>query len=164
MSVFIHESACVDQPCSIGDGTRVWHFVHVMSGARIGARCVLGQGVFVAGDVIVGDNVHVQNHVSLYDGVIVEDDVFLGPSCVFTNVRHPRAHRRGERVQTRIRAGATIGANATILCGVTVGRHAFVGAGAVVTRDVPDHALVVGNPARRVGWVDRDGRRTEAAP
>jgi UDP-2-acetamido-3-amino-2,3-dideoxy-glucuronate N-acetyltransferase len=161
---FIHETACIDEPCTIGEGTRVWHFAHVMAGATIGARCVLGQGVFVSGKAVLGDGVRVQNQVSLYDGVVIEDDVFLGPSSVFTNVRNPRASITGERVETRVRTGATIGANATIVCGVTIGRYAFVGAGAVVTRDVPDHALVVGNPARRVGWVDREGRRTEVAP
>ena len=161
---FIHETACIDEPCEIGEGTRVWHFAHIMAGARIGARCMLGQGAFVAGSAILGNGVRVQNHVSIYDGVEIEDDVFLGPSCVLTNVKNPRAAARGEREKTRIRAGATIGANATIVCGVTIGRFAFIGAGAVVTRDVPDHALVVGNPARRIGWVDRAGRRGEAAP
>ncbi len=155
----IHETACIDEGCSIGVGTVVWHFVHVMPGARIGARCMLGQGVFVASGAVLGDGVRVQNHVSIYDGVEIEDDVFLGPCCVLTNVKNPRAGRVGVRAATRIRAGATIGANATLVCGVTIGRYAFVGAGAVVTHDVPDHALVVGTPARIVGWVDENGER-----
>ena len=156
---FVHESACIDEQVTLGAGTYVWHFVHVMRGARIGARCVLGQGVHVASRVTLGDGVRVQNQVSIYDGVEIEDDVFLGPSCVLTNVKNPRAGVVGERLVTRIRRGATIGANATIVCGVTVGRYAFVGAGAVVTHDVPDHALVVGTPARVDGYVGRNGQR-----
>jgi UDP-2-acetamido-3-amino-2,3-dideoxy-glucuronate N-acetyltransferase len=156
---FVHPSSVVDDGASIGRGTRVWHFCHVMSGARIGDGCTLGQGVFVASGVVVGHRVKIQNHVSLYDGVEVEDDVFLGPSCVFTNVTHPRAEvsRRDAFEPTRIRRGATVGANATVVCGVTIGRYAFVGAGAVVTRDVADHALVMGVPARQTGWVSRRG-------
>lgn len=152
---FAHESAVIDQPCEIGAGTKIWHFTHVMQGARIGRGCVLGQNVMVASEVVVGDNVKVQNNVSLYTGVTVEDDVFIGPSAVLTNVVTPRSHvsRKHEFAPTRLRCGATIGANATIVCGVTIGRYAFVGAGAVVTRDVPDFALVYGNPARRRGWV-----------
>jgi UDP-2-acetamido-3-amino-2,3-dideoxy-glucuronate N-acetyltransferase len=159
--VLVHESACIDEPCTIGEGSRVWHFAHVMAGARIGRRCMLGQGVFVGGAVVLGDGVRVQNHVSIYDGVEIEDDVFLGPSCVFTNVKNPRAElsRKNAFARTRVRRGATIGANATIMCGTTIGRYAFVGAGAVVTRDVPDFALVTGAPARRIGWVDRAGER-----
>jgi len=150
---FVHPSAYVDEPATIGEGTRIWHFCHVMSGAKIGARCTLGQGVFVAAGVVIGDGVKIQNNVSLYDGVIVEDDVFLGPSCVLTNVKHPRAKvsRRGSYVRTVLRRGCTIGANATIVCGVEIGRDAFVGAGAVVTRDVREASRAVGVPARAVG-------------
>ena len=158
---FAHASACIDEPCDIGEGTRIWHFCHVMTGARIGARCVLGQNVFVAGGAELGDDVRVQNNVSIYAGTIIEDDVFLGPSCVLTNVTSPRAEidRRAHFEVTRVRRGATIGANATIVCGVTIGRYAFIGAGSVVTRDVPDYALLVGVPARRVGWMSRHGHK-----
>jgi UDP-2-acetamido-3-amino-2,3-dideoxy-glucuronate N-acetyltransferase len=158
-SELVHPSTFVDEGASVGPGTRVWHFCHVMSGARIGAGCTLGQGVFVGSGVVVGDRVKVQNHVSLYDGVVVEDDVFLGPSCVFTNVTHPRAEvsRRDRFEPTRVGRGATIGANATIVCGTTIGSYAFVAAGAVVTRDVPAYALVMGVPARQAGWVSRRG-------
>ena len=159
--VVVHPTACIDEPCSIGEGTHVWHFAHVMAGARIGRRCMLGQGVFVAGSVVLGDGVRVQNHVSLYDGVTIDDDVFLGPSCVFTNVKNPRATVKRPAVSTRVLRGATVGANATILCGVTIGRYAFVGAGAVVTSDVPEFALMVGSPARQVGRVDEAGERVE---
>ncbi|APR82143.1 2,3,4,5-tetrahydropyridine-2,6-dicarboxylate N-acetyltransferase [Minicystis rosea] len=160
-SFFAHASACVDEPSSVGAGTQIWHFCHVMSGARIGLGCVLGQNVFVAAGAVVGDRVRVQNNVSIYDGVEIEDDVFLGPSCVLTNVTNPRAEirRRDQFERTRIRRGATIGANATLVCGVTVGRHAFIGAGAVVTHDVADYALILGVPGRRVGWVGRHGVR-----
>lgn len=156
-----HPSAVVDDGASIGDETRIWHFVHVCSGARIGARCVLGQNVYVGPGVEIGDGVRIQNNVSVYEGVIVEDDVFLGPSAVFTNVINPRAHvqRKDQFRPTRVRRGATIGANATIICGVQLGEYAFVGAGAVVTRDVPDYALVMGNPARHAGWVCACGER-----
>jgi UDP-2-acetamido-3-amino-2,3-dideoxy-glucuronate N-acetyltransferase len=153
----VDPTAVVEQPCVIGEGTKVWRFCHVMAGARIGAGCTLGQGVFVAGGAMIGDRVKIQNHVSVYDGVEIEDDAFLGPSCVLTNVRRPRANRRGKRERTLIRRGATIGANATIVCGVTIGQWAFVAAGAVVTEDVADHALVSGVPARRTGWVSRAG-------
>jgi UDP-2-acetamido-3-amino-2,3-dideoxy-glucuronate N-acetyltransferase len=158
---FVHPSAFVDEPAIVGAATRIHHFCHVVSGARIGRRCVLGQNVFFAGTVVVGDDVRVQNNVSLYDGVFLEDFVFLGPSAVFTNVTNPRAEidRRGIFEPTRVCRGATIGANATILCGVTVGAYAFVGAGSVVTRDVPAHALVVGVPARRTGWMSRHGQK-----
>jgi UDP-2-acetamido-3-amino-2,3-dideoxy-glucuronate N-acetyltransferase len=163
---FVHASAVVDEPCEIGEGTQVWHFCHVMSGARIGRGCVLGQNVFVAGGAVVGDRVRIQNNVSIYDGVVVEDDVFLGPSCVLTNVSNPRAEirRRGQYEATRIRRGATIGANATIVCGVTVGRHAFIAAGAVVTGDVADYALLMGVPGRRVAWMGRHGERLVPYP
>ena len=159
----IHPSAIVDDGACIGDGTRIWHWVHVSAGARIGARCSLGQGVFVGNRVLIGDNVRIQNGVSVYDGVTLEDDVFCGPHMVFTNVLNPRAHvpRKDEYRPTLVRRGASIGANATIVCGVTIGRYAFVGAGAVVTRDVPDFALVVGTPARRIGWASRRGERLD---
>ena len=161
MTVEIHPSAIVDPGAQLGDGTRVWHFAHVCAGARIGARCSLGQGVFVADDVTIGDNVKVQNNVSVYDAVTLEDDVFCGPSMVFTNVHNPRSavSRKHAYRRTRVRRGATLGANCTIVCGVTIGRHAFVGAGAVVARDVTDFALVVGVPARRIGWMSRHGER-----
>jgi len=156
---FVHESSYVDDGCEIGEGTKIWHFCHVMSGARIGKRCNIGQNVVVMPDVTIGDNCKIQNNVSLYTGVVLEDDVFCGPSMVFTNVVNPRSEvvRRDEYRRTLVRKGATIGANATIVCGTTLGRWAFVGAGAVVTRDVPDFALVVGNPARQSGWMCRCG-------
>jgi UDP-2-acetamido-3-amino-2,3-dideoxy-glucuronate N-acetyltransferase len=149
-----HESCYIDEGCTIGDDTRIWHFTHVMPRARIGARCNIGQNVVVSPDVIVGDNVKIQNNVSLYTGVILEDDVFCGPSIVFTNVINPRSQvsRKDEFRRTLVRRGASLGANATIVCGHTIGQYAFVGAGAVVTHDVPDFALVVGNPARVSGW------------
>ena len=164
MSYFKHETACIDEPCDIGDDTSIWHFCHVMSGARIGRRCILGQNVFVAGGVVMGDTVKIQNNVSVYAGVEIEDDVFLGPSCVLTNVTNPRSQidRRGLYERTVLRRGCTIGANATIVCGVTVGRYAFVGAGATVVRDVPDYALVLGVPARIAGWMSRHGHRLGA--
>lgn len=158
----IHPSAIIDDGVLIGEGTRVWHFSHVSSGARIGRGCTLGQNVFVAPGVIIGDNVKIQNNVSVYEGVTLENDVFCGPSCVFTNVSNPRASivRRGQYVATMVRRGATVGANATVICGATIGRHAFIGAGAVVdAREVPDYALLLGVPARRVGWMSRHGRR-----
>ncbi len=159
--VYVHPTATVDPGASIGARTKVWHYVHVTAGASIGRDCVLGQNVFVAGSVRVGDRVRIQNNVSLYDGVEIEDGVFCGPSMVFTNVRNPRADvdRKDAFERTLIRTGASIGANATIVCGTTVGRHAFVGAGAVVTKNVPDHALVVGNPARLMGWACACGER-----
>jgi len=154
-----HASAIVDPGATIGDDTCVWHWTHISSGARIGARCSFGQNVFVGNDVVIGDNVKVQNNVSIYDAVHLEDDVFCGPSMVFTNVINPRSHvvRKHEYRRTLVRKGATIGANATVLCGSTVGRYAMIGAGAVVTRDVADHALMVGAPARRVGWMCQCG-------
>jgi UDP-2-acetamido-3-amino-2,3-dideoxy-glucuronate N-acetyltransferase len=156
-----HESAFIDEGCIIGDGTRIWHFSHIMTGARIGAGCNIGQNVVISPEVVVGNNVKIQNNVSIYTGVILEDDVFCGPSMVFTNVSTPRSHvsRKHEYQQTLIRRGATLGANCTVVCGHTVGRYAFIGAGAVVTRDVPDYALVVGNPARLAGWVCACGVR-----
>jgi UDP-2-acetamido-3-amino-2,3-dideoxy-glucuronate N-acetyltransferase len=151
----VHETAVVDPGAQIGDGTLVWHFSHVMSGAVIGRNCNLGQNVMIASGVVIGDNVKIQNNVSVYAGVTLEDDVFCGPSMVFTNVVNPRSHvpRRHEYQPTLVRRGATFGANSTVLCGRTIGRYAFVGAGAVVTRDVPDHAIVVGNPGRIAGWM-----------
>ncbi len=163
--VYIHESAYVDAPCQIGAGTRIWHFSHVQSGAVIGRGCSLGQNVNVANDVVIGDNVKIQNNVAIYTGAVLEDDVFLGPSCVLTNVTNPRSqvNRRGLYERTLFRRGATVGANATIVCGVTLGRYCFVAAGSVVTRDVPDYALVLGNPARQHGWMSRHGHRLRDA-
>jgi len=160
-AVFIHPSACVDQPCTIGPGTRIWHFCHVMQHARIGRDCILGQNVFVASGVRIGNNVKIQNNVSIYTGVELEDDVFCGPSCVFTNVINPRSQvvRRDAYQRTLIRRGATIGANATIICKVTVGQYAFIAAGAVVRGDVPDYGLMAGVPAIRKGWMSRHGHR-----
>jgi len=157
--VFIHDTACVDQPCTIGAGTKIWHFCHICSGAIIGERCSLGQNVFVAGGAVLGNNIKIQNNVSLYDGVICEDDVFLGPSCVLTNVTNPRSQvlRRGLYEKTLLNRGATIGANATVVCGITIGRYAFIAAGAVVTKDVPDYALIAGVPGRQMGWMSRHG-------
>jgi UDP-2-acetamido-3-amino-2,3-dideoxy-glucuronate N-acetyltransferase len=157
----VHPSAIVDAGAQLGEGTHVWHFAHVCAGARIGPGCSLGQGVFVANDVLIGRNVKIQNNVSVYDAVTLEDDVFCGPSMVFTNVHNPRAAvpRKAEYRRTRVRRGATLGANCTIVCGTTIGEYAFVGAGAVVSRDVPDFALVVGVPARRIGWMSRHGER-----
>ncbi|MGI8837249.1 MAG: acyltransferase [Pyrinomonadaceae bacterium] len=163
LNYFIHESAFVDQPCEIGEGTKIWHFCHITKNARIGSRCVLGQNVFVANDVVIGDNVKIQNNVSVYTGVELEDDVFCGPSCVFTNVINPRSQivRHDQYQRTLVRRGATIGANATIVCGATIGRYAFIGAGAVVRGDVPDYALMLGVPAVRKGWMSRHGHRLE---
>jgi len=156
-----HDSAIIDAGAQIGDGTRVWHWTHVCSGARIGAKCSLGQNVFVASKVVIGNNVRIQNNVSIYDDVTLEDDVFCGPSMVFTNVINPRSHvpRKDEYLATVVRRGATIGANATVVCGHTIGEYAFIGAGAVVTRDVAPYALVVGTPTRRIGWMCRCGVR-----
>ncbi|HLU46964.1 MAG TPA: DapH/DapD/GlmU-related protein [Planctomycetota bacterium] len=157
----VHPSAIVDEPCEIGDGTSIWHFSHVMANARIGRGCILGQNVFVAEGVVIGDNVKIQNNVSVYAGTEIEDDVFLGPSCVLTNVSNPRSQIRRHSLyeRTRIRRGATVGANATVVCGVTIGRYAFIAAGAVVTKDVPDYALISGVPGRHVGWMSRHGHR-----
>jgi len=166
MTYFSHESSYIDDGAQIGDGTKIWHFSHVMSTARIGKNCSIGQNVLVAADVVIGDNVKIQNNVSLYTGVIIEDDVFLGPSMVFTNVINPRSHiiRKNEYKTTLVKKGASIGANATIVCGITLGRYCFVGAGAVVTRDVPDYALVHGNPARVQGWYCQCGLKLQFHP
>jgi UDP-2-acetamido-3-amino-2,3-dideoxy-glucuronate N-acetyltransferase len=163
MSATIHPSAIVDEGAQLGEGTRVWHFAHVCAGARIGAQCSLGQGVYVGNDVRIGDNVKIQNNVSVYDAVTLEDDVFCGPSMVFTNVYNPRSavSRKHAYRHTLVQRGATLGANCTIVCGVTIGRHAFIGAGAVVTEDVADFALMVGVPARRIGWMSRHGERLD---
>jgi len=163
MAATIHESAIVDDGAVIGAGTRVWHFSHISAGAVIGAGCSFGQNVFVGNNVRIGDNVKVQNNVSIYDNVFLEDDVFCGPSMVFTNVMNPRSHvsRKDEYRDTRVLKGATLGANCTVVCGSTIGRYAFVGAGAVVNRDVPDFALMVGVPARRIGWMSAAGLRLD---
>jgi len=163
MDYFKHESAYVDEPCVIGDGTKIWHFCHVMKNAVIGANCILGQNVMIANDVVLGNNIKIQNNVSIYTGTVIEDDVFLGPSCVLTNVTNPRSlvNRHHLYEQTLLRRGCSIGANATIVCGTTIGRYAFVGAGAVVAADVPDYALMLGVPARRKGWMSRHGHRLE---
>jgi UDP-2-acetamido-3-amino-2,3-dideoxy-glucuronate N-acetyltransferase len=163
MPTTIHPSAFVDDGAELGEDCRVWHFVHISAGARIGARCSFGQNVFVGNDVRIGDNVRVQNNVSIYDAVTLEDDVFCGPSMVFTNVYNPRSavSRKAEYRRTRVKRGATLGANCTIVCGIAIGRYAFVGAGAVVNRDVPDFALMVGVPARQIGWMSRHGERLD---
>ena len=162
--VFIHESAYVDEPSEIGDGTKIWHFAHVLPNTRIGRNCVLGQNVMAGPDVTIGDNCKIQNNVALYKGVTLEDGVFCGPSCVFTNVLTPRSEveRKDEFLLTRVGRGVTIGANATIVCGHDLGEYAMVAAGAVVTRNVPAYALVAGVPARRIGWVSRTGERLGA--
>jgi UDP-2-acetamido-3-amino-2,3-dideoxy-glucuronate N-acetyltransferase len=163
---FAHESSYVDEGCEIGAGTKIWHFSHVMAGARIGRRCNIGQNVVVSPQVVIGDNVKIQNNVSVYTGVTLEDDVFCGPSMVFTNVVNPRSHvsRRDEYRQTLVKRGASLGANSTVVCGHTIGAFAFVGAGAVVTKDVPDYALVVGNPGRISGWMCDCGVKLAAGP
>lgn len=163
MGYFAHESAFVDDGCQIGEGTKIWHFSHVMSNCMIGENCNIGQNVVISPEVVLGKNVKVQNNVSIYTGVICEDDVFLGPSMVFTNVTNPRSgvNRRGQYSKTIVKKGASIGANATIVCGHDIGRYAFVGAGSVVTKHIPDYALVVGNPARQIGWMSEFGHRLE---
>ncbi|RKX69391.1 N-acetyltransferase [candidate division TA06 bacterium] len=158
---FCHETAIIDNDCKIGKGTKIWHFSHIMSGCKIGESCNIGQNVVVSPNVVLGKNVKVQNNVSIYTGVICEDDVFLGPSMVFTNVINPRSavNRRGQYAKTIVKKGATIGANSTIVCGHNIGRYAFIGAGAVVTKNVPDYALVIGNPAKQTGWMSEYGHK-----
>jgi UDP-2-acetamido-3-amino-2,3-dideoxy-glucuronate N-acetyltransferase len=158
---FVHESAYVDEGCEIGAGTKIWHFSHIMSHCKIGYKCNIGQNVVISPEVILGDNVKIQNNVSIYTGVICEDDVFLGPSMVFTNVINPRSavNRKSEYAKTIVRKGASIGANATIVCGNNIGKYAFIGAGAVVTKEVPDYALVMGNPAKQTGWMSAYGHK-----
>jgi UDP-2-acetamido-3-amino-2,3-dideoxy-glucuronate N-acetyltransferase len=152
---FVHESSYIDEPCEIGEGTKIWHFSHVMQNSKIGRHCNIGQNVVISPDVTIGDNVKLQNNVSVYTGVELEDDVFCGPSMVFTNVVNPRSHvsRKDEYRKTLVKKGASIGANATVVCGHTIGRFAFIGAGSVVTKDIPDYALIVGNPGRIAGWM-----------
>ena len=159
MNNYIHPSAVVDEGCEIGEGTKIWHFSHLMTACKVGENCNIGQNVVISPKVILGKNVKIQNNVSLYTGVICDDDVFLGPSCVFTNVINPRSavNRKNEYAKTYVGKGATIGANATIVCGNNIGNYAFIGAGAVVTKNIPDYALVVGNPARQVGWMSEYG-------
>ena len=161
MAYFAHSTAVIDENCQIGEGTKIWHFSHVMSGCVIGNDCNIGQNVVVSPSVVLGRNVKIQNNVSVYTGVICEDDVFLGPSMVFTNVVNPRSHvnRKNEYLQTNVRRGASIGANATIVCGNEIGAYALIGAGAVITKPVKPYALVVGNPARQIGWVSRNGHK-----
>ncbi len=162
-NISVHDSAIVDEGAQIGDGSRIWHWTHVCSGARVGQNCSLGQNVFVANEVVIGNNVKIQNNVSVYDNVTLEDDVFCGPSMVFTNVYNPRSaiNRKDEYQTTLVCRGATIGANATVVCGITIGEYAFIGAGAVVNRDVPDFALCVGVPARQIGWMSEFGEQLD---
>lgn len=161
MTYFAHESSYIDEGCSIGEGTKIWHFSHVMVNSKIGQNCNIGQNVVISPEVVLGNNVKVQNNVSIYTGVTCDDDVFLGPSCVFTNVINPRSavNRKSEYLKTHVGKGASIGANATIVCGHNIGKYAFIGAGAVVTKHVPDYALVAGNPARQMGWMSEYGQR-----
>lgn len=160
---FAHETAVIDEGCQIGKGTKIWHFTHIMPGCQIGENCNIGQNVVISPGVRLGRNVKVQNNVSIYTGVVCEDDVFLGPSMVFTNIINPRSAiiRRDQYVETIVKKGASIGANATIVCGHNIGEYAFIGAGAVVTKEVPDYALVVGNPARQIGWISEYGHRLD---
>jgi UDP-2-acetamido-3-amino-2,3-dideoxy-glucuronate N-acetyltransferase len=161
MQYYAHPTALIDEGCEIGDDTKIWHFSHIMSGCKIGNNCNLGQNVVISPEVVLGKNVKVQNNVSIYTGVTCDDDVFLGPSCVFTNVINPRSgvNRRGQYTKTHLGKGVTIGANATIVCGHNIGKYAFIGAGSVVTKEVPPYALLVGNPARQLGWMSEYGQR-----
>lgn len=162
-SIFIHPTAIIDEGCEIGAGTKIWHFTHLMSQCKLGENCSLGQNVFVASHVQIGNGVKIQNNVSLYEGVFIEDDVFLGPSMVFTNIKNPRSFisQKHAYTQTRIAKGASVGANATIICGIHIGQYAFIGAGAVVTKNIRDFELVIGNPAKHVGWVSKRGKRLQ---
>jgi UDP-2-acetamido-3-amino-2,3-dideoxy-glucuronate N-acetyltransferase len=161
MSFFAHETAVIDEGCVIGEGTKIWHFSHIMSNSKIGKNCNIGQNCVISPDVVLGDGIKVQNNVSIYTGVICEDDVFLGPSMVFTNVMNPRSavNRKNEYAKTLVKKGATIGANATIVCGNDLGKYCFIGAGSVVLKEVPDYALIVGNPAKQIGWMSENGQR-----
>lgn len=163
MNYFAHATAVIDDGCEIGDNTKIWHFSHLMSGCKIGVHCNIGQNVMIAPGVVLGDNVKVQNNVSIYTGVTCDDDVFLGPSCVFTNVTNPRSsvNRRGQYARTHVGKGATIGANATIVCGHNIGAYAFIGAGAVITKHIPPYSLFVGNPAKQIGWMSEYGQRLQ---
>lgn len=160
---FSHETAVIDSGCTIGKGTKIWHFSHIMTGCKIGQNCNIGQNVVVSPDVVLGSNVKVQNNVSIYTGVVCGDDVFLGPSCVFTNISNPRSAvtRKDKYEKTLVKRGATIGANATIVCGIEIGEFAFIGAGAVVTKNIPPYALVVGNPCKQIGWMSENGQRLD---
>lgn len=160
-NIYIHPSSFVDEGCTIGESTKIWHFCHIMAPSKIGKHCNIGQNVVISPEVVLGNNVKIQNNVSLYTGVTCDDDVFLGPSCVFTNVTNPRSavNRRGQYAKTHVGKGASIGANATIICGHNIGKFAFIGAGSVVTKDVPDYALIVGNPGRQTGWMSEYGHR-----
>ncbi len=161
MNYFAHETAVIDENCNIGEGTKIWHFSHVMSNSKVGKNCNIGQNVVISPDVEIGNNCKIQNNVSVYTGVVCEDDVFMGPSMVFTNVINPRSavNRKSEYMKTYVKQGATFGANCTIVCGTTIGKFAFIGAGAVVTKDVKDYALIVGNPAKQIGWMSEYGQR-----
>ena len=161
LDYFVHQTACIDQGAVIGEGTKIWHFSHIMTGAVIGKSCNIGQNVVISPEVVLGNNVKIQNNVSVYTGVVCEDDVFLGPSCVFTNVTNPRSavNLKSEYKKTHVGNGASIGANATIVCGHNIGEYAFIGAGAVVIEDIPPYALVVGNPSRQIGWMSRCGEK-----
>lgn len=163
MNYYAHETAVIDEGCEIGEGTKIWHFSHIMPGCKIGEKCNIGQNCVISNEVVLGNNVKIQNNVSVYTGVTCDDDVFLGPSCVFTNVTNPRSsvNRRGQYARTHVGKGASIGANATIVCGHDIGEYAFIGAGAVVTKNVPAFALVVGNPAKQLGWMSEYGHRLE---
>jgi len=163
---FVHSTAIIDDGAIIGEDCRVWHWVHICGGAKIGNKCSFGQNVFVGNEVSIGNNVKIQNNVSVYDAVTLEDDVFCGPSMVFTNVKNPRSSisRKNEYKKTHVKKGVTLGANCTVICGVTIGRHAFVAAGAVITKNVPDYALMAGVPAKQIGWVDKAGERVKKKP